>query len=424
MSTVPPHAGPTRPGAARLETGAPSSPGGAPSGARQATLRRSNLALVARTVHAHAEPPSRADVAAATSMTRATASRLVDELIAGGVVDEIARPATARRGRPATPLVPGARIAALGLQIDVAFLAARLVNLRGDVLAEQVVPGDFVASEPVATLRRLGAAGSRVLSELPAGVRVVGAGLALPGIVSRDEGLLLRAPNLGWTDIRPAPLLGARSLRGLPLTIGNEADLAAGTIAAVAPGRPGPRTDFLYVSGEIGIGGAVVRAGDVVGGRHGWAGEIGHVCVDPAGPTCRCGSTGCLEQYAGRHALLAAAGLPVTAPPERLRQRAQARDPAARQAISTASWALAVALASVINVFDIPTVVLGGHLAQLVSWLQPDLEDQLRTRVLSARWSPPRIVAAELRAAPGATGAAFAELAAVIADPAHWIGST
>ncbi|WP_284677729.1 ROK family protein [Frankia sp. AgKG'84/4] len=394
------------------------------TGARQATLRESNLALVARIIQAHAVPPSRADVATAASMTRATVSRLVDELVAAGIVEEAARPAQPRRGRPATPLVPGSRLVALGLQVDVGFLAARVVNLRGEIVTEHVTPGDFVASDPAATLRRLGAVGTSLMSALPAGLRIIGAGLALPGIVSVEEGLLRRAPNLGWTDVRPARLLGERFLAGLPLTIGNEADLAAGTVAETAPGRPGPLTDFLYLSGGIGIGGAVVRAGRVAAGRHGWGGEIGHVCVDPAGPTCRCGSTGCLEQYAGRHALLAAAGLTDTTPSGQVRHHAAAGDPAALRAIATASGALAVALASVINVVDIPTVVLGGYLGQVLPWLRPDLEDQLRARVLSARWAPPRIVAADTGPAPGATGAAFVKLAAVINDPARWIELT
>src|SRR3954451_23197558 len=108
---------------------------------RQASLRHANLALVARTVLAAEAPPSRADVAAATSLTRSTVSRLVDELVTGGVLAEIdsaiggpgqpgqpGRPS--RPGRPATPLTASTgRFAALGLQVGVGQLAARLVGL-------------------------------------------------------------------------------------------------------------------------------------------------------------------------------------------------------------------------------------------------------------------------------------------------------
>src|SRR5688572_9275650 len=296
-------------------------------------------------------------------MTRSTASRLVDELVAGGLLDEVERVGLPRRGRPATPLVPGARFAALGFQVDAGLLAARVLDLRGRVVAEHVVEDDFVASDPGATLARLGALAADLTDALPAGLRLVGTGLALPGIVDVGAGILLRAPNLGWSDLRPADLLDGHL--PFPVVLGNEADLAARTVAERAPGRPGPLQDFVYLSGQIGVGGAAVLGGRVMAGSSGWAGEMGHVCVDPAGPACRCGSTGCLEQYAGRHALMTAAGLPLDAGPEELRTRATAADPAAVRALDTAIRALAVALAGVVNVLDIPTVVLGGHLGQL-----------------------------------------------------------
>ncbi|WP_115944937.1 ROK family protein [Amycolatopsis thermalba] len=389
--------------------------------ARQSSLRASNLALVARTVCASARPLSRADVAAATSMTRTTATRLADELVAGGVLGEIEPDGGGRRGRPATPLVPGSRLAAAGLQVNAGFLAVRVVDLRGRVVAESLEYADLVESDPAATLDRLGALSARVLSGLPEGLRLVGAGLALPGIVAAATGTLLRAPNLGWSDVRPAELLDPAAVAGLPLRVGNEASLAARTVAEVAPGRPGPFPDFVYLSGEIGIGGAAVVGGEVMAGRHGWAGEIGHVCADPDGPACRCGSTGCLETYAGRDALLAAAGLTPASTPAHLAELAASGDGRAREAVTAAARAPGVALAGVINVLDIPTVVLGGHLAQVADLLRPELESHLRERVLSARWTPPAIHAAKNTPAPGATGAAYRELTAVLADPARWL---
>src|SRR3954468_22659260 len=169
------------------------------------SLREANLALVLRTVCAAPEPLSRADVATATGRTRATASRLVDELLAGGLLDEGERVTLPRRGRPATPLLPGSSFAALGLQVDAGLLAARVLDLRGRVVAERVEDGDFVNSRPGAPLARLGRLTADLLGTLPRRLRLVGAGLALPGIVDGDR--LLRAPNLGWSGELPALLL-------------------------------------------------------------------------------------------------------------------------------------------------------------------------------------------------------------------------
>src|SRR4051812_39611795 len=351
-------------------------------------------------------------------MTRATAARLVDELVAGGLLDEGERVALPRRGRPATPLLPGSAFAALGLQVDAGLLAARVLDLRGRIVAERVEDGDFGNSDPAATLGRLGALAAELRAGLPETLRIVGAGLALPGIVDVDGGVLLRAPNLGWSDERPAEHLPA-----IDPVLGNEADLAARTVAEVAPGRAGPHRDFVYLSGQIGVGGAAVLGGRVMTGRDGWAGEMGHVCVDPHGPVCRCGSTGCLEQYAGRRALLAAAGLPHDASPADLRARAEDGDAAALHAVDTAAWALGIALAGVVNVLDIPTVVLGGHLGELTGLLRPRVEEHLARRVLSARWRRPTIEPADNAPAAGATGAALRALDDVLADPGRWLAA-
>jgi predicted NBD/HSP70 family sugar kinase len=390
-------------------------------GVRQSNLRTMNLALTLRTVCA-APLCSRADVAAATGMSRATASRLVDELVAARLVDEVDRAPLARRGRPAVPLAPGTAPVALGLQVDAGLVAARVLDLGGRVVAEAVDEGDFVGSDPAVTLTRLSVITARLLDDLPPGSLLVGGGLALPGIVDEAASVLLRAPNLGWSDLRPADLLDDVLPEDLDLRLGNEADLAARTVAETAPGRSGEHRDFVYLSGQIGIGGAAVLQGRVMTGTSGWAGEIGHVCVDPDGPACRCGSTGCLEQYAGRHALMAAAGLPLDAPPAHLVARVQAGDRAARQAVDTAARALGVALAGVINVLDIPTVVLGGTLGELTDSIRPELAEHLSRRVLSARWRQPMIEAADAPPAAGATGAALRAFTGVLTDPSRHLG--
>ncbi|GAB3887563.1 ROK family transcriptional regulator [Terrabacter terrigena] len=389
---------------------------------RQASLRHANLSLVLRTVLAADEPPSRADVAAATSMTRSTVSRLVDELVAGRLLDEVesAVGGAGRPGRPATPLRPGARFAALGLQVGVSHLAARLVDLTGAVVAERIVPVDLAGSRPVPTLRRLRTLAGRLLADAPSGVTVTGAGLALPGIVDTGAGRLLSAPNLGWEDVAPRAALGD-ALGDLTLRVGNEADLAAYAFAHPAPGRRRDPATFVYLSGEVGIGGAVVVEGTPMSGRHGWAGEIGHVCVDPDGPSCRCGSTGCLERYAGRLAMLSAAGLDASTPPAVLAERARSGDERACAAVTSAARALGIALSGVVNVLDIPTVVLGGHLAHVGDLLAPEVEGWLARRVLSAHWATPEVVVAPDDLAAGAAGAALVELHRLVDDPVSFL---
>ena len=390
--------------------------------ARQSTLRTANLALVARQVLSSPEPVSRAGVAAATGMTRSTASRLADDLVAAGVLAELDPAPATGPGRPGVPLAPPrGTFMALGLEVNAAHMAVRAIDLSGQVLAEHVVVDDFADSDPAGVLARLARLAADVLDvDAVARARAVGAALALPGLVSGDR--LLRAPNLGWRRVRPAERLSAvLAPAGLELRLGNEANYGAITVGRERPAAPPSWPSFIYLSGENGIGAGIVREGRIVTGDNGFAGEIGHIQVDPDGPRCTCGNRGCVERYAGRRLILAASGLPDDARPDELVDAWRAGDERARGAVSRAARALGAGLGAAINLLDIPVVVLGGHLAPLAQVLRPELESELERRVLASAWSAPRIMTAAGDQMSGATGAAWSLLEDVVADPSAWM---
>ncbi|ROR72397.1 ROK family transcriptional regulator [Bogoriella caseilytica] len=363
--------------------------------ARQSTLREHNLALVCGAIFA-GDAPSRAGVAAATGLTRSTVSRLADELIQARLVAE--QPAAlGRPGRPAVPLTPAAgTVAGLGLHANVDYLAARAVDLTGAVLAEERLDTDSADSHPPEVLARLAELGKAVRDRAEqAGATVAQAVLGLPGLVD-PAGRLLVAPNLGWHEVRPAPLL-AEEL-GVSVTVANDAHLAAYGIAREAPGRMREGwASFIYLAGDVGVGSALVEDGRVALGRHGWSGEIGHVCVDPAGPPCHCGARGCLEAYAGR------------------------RELETRPAAEVAR-ALGIALSSALNVVDAAAVVLGTGFVPVFDQLRPGVEAELFTRVLGGPWAEVALHPAPDDALPAATGGAYRALEAVITHPAARIG--
>lgn len=390
----------------------------ATSAVRQSSLRALNLATVVQTVYASREPCSRADVATATGLTRSTVSRLVDELIARGLVLELDRVFDGQRGRPAVPLVPqpGTWVG-LGLEVNVTHAAARLVDLAGTVLGEVNVERDFKGSDPREVLPDIARLGANLLADAPAGAHLVGVQVALPGLVDVAHGLLLRAPNLGWRDVQPAPLV--RGVLGADLDVGtgNEADFAAVTMAWEAPGRPADRADFLYVSGEVGVGSALVTGGNVMTGRHGWAGEIGHVCVDPAGPVCGCGARGCLEVYVGQDSMCHAAGVATAG---ELLARLASGDAVAHRVVADAARRLGVVLAGALNLLDVSDVVLGGHLGRLADYLVEGVTDELTTRVVAAPFASPVVTSVTDDTQKAALGSAYLALADVIRDPAGW----
>jgi predicted NBD/HSP70 family sugar kinase len=394
-----------------------------PSPAGQHTLRQHNSALVLRTV-LDAPGISRAAIAAHTGLAKATVSSLVDRLIAADLVTETGLVSREGRGRRSTGLAPSPTGPhGLGVEIGVDYLATCLVDLTGEMHAYTVRAGDNRTRPPS---RVLGATVRAINTALRAaearGVPVGGIGIAVPGVVESATGRLRIAPNLGWRELDIVAAVGGRIDRpDLSVLVGNEADFAAA--AELGHSAPdGPR-DFILVSGEIGIGAGLVVDGKPFPGVRGFSGEIGHLTVDPAGPVCACGSRGCLERLAGLDWIMREAGVwqaddrPPAETLDKLIHRLSTKDEMALAAVRTAGRWLGVALSSVINVVDLPCVVLGGSYAALAPWLREALAAELDRRVISAAWSPVLITSSTLGAAAAVRGAGAAPVAAIIGNP-------
>ena len=403
--------------------------------AGQRSLRDHNLCLVFSSI-ASADPDrphSRADIAEATGLTKATVSSLVTTLRDIGLVTELEPSLPHRVGRPAIPLVVArGTVAAIGLEINVDFLGLRAIDLTGEVLDESFEKVNLRQSDPAKAFAALIRHAHALISRLETrSVRLVGACLALPGIADHPYGPLRLAPNLGWSELDIAEIMKSayealvaevgtsptmdviRTLLVEGLLVDNEANLAARTEIDRHRDK-----SFIYVSGEIGIGAAIVVEGKVFSGLHGWAGEIGHVVVDPNGPTCACGATGCLEMYAGKRSLMLAAGLDPEDTMEDLLAAHTRGDPGARAAIDRAAEALGIALSDCINVVDVSRVVLGGSFAPLAGILKQGLASQISTRVLSSRWvSDLEIRPSDAGEYAAATGSALAVLDQAVHDP-------
>jgi predicted NBD/HSP70 family sugar kinase len=401
--------------------------------ARQHSLREQNLALVAHAVMSSPEPVSRAEVALRTGLTRATVSTLVDRFIAAGILAELPPLTTGGAGRPAVPLVPATRtVAGLGLQINPNYLAAALIDLSGAVVAESIKPGDYRGSDPATACAELRELAQLTLDSPDAvGMRVAGAYLAVPGLVEAETGILRVAPNLKWEQVPVVELLNIESLVLPPTPWSTDPDYAKtplrlmvandAKLAALAEVQAAGSDSFIYLACDQGIGGAIVVRGELYGGSHGWSGEMGHVIVDPSGPRCSCGAQGCLEVYASKAPLMIAAGLSARAPISELTQAIDDGVAAALVARDQAAKSLGTVLSDLINVFDLPTVIIGGELLELVPYIEEALTAQLNYRVLSAPYVTPEVKASSVGLYPSLVGAGREVLRRVIEDPALFL---
>lgn len=379
-------------------------------------VRRHNLSLVLRTVHDAGET-TRAAVASRVGLTRPAVSSLVEQLLDLGFLVESGKTFSGQAGRPGTVLKPAdTGPAGLGVEVNIDYVTVCVVDLTGTDRVRRTERLDNRAAGATEVLDRAARIAAEALDDAAErGLVPAGAGLALPGLVT--GGTVRQAPNLGWNEVDAERLFaealtarrpGTGGPAGLALTSDNEANMAA--LAELWFGALGDLRTFLHVTGEIGVGGAIVVHGELLRGAHGFAGEIGHLAVDAEGPRCRCGSRGCLEQYAGQAALLRAAAASDVA---ELVRRAETGDPRTLGALAEAGRMLGRALSGAVNLLDPEAVVLGGIYPLLMPWLAPAVVEELAARVVSGLWTPD---AARLRAASPASDAARGAAALVLHD--------
>lgn len=399
----------------------------------QEDLRNHNLSVTLDTLLRAQKPMSRTDLAKETGLTKATLSLLASMLIENGVVQEGEPVVSTTYGRPSTPLeIRGGSIAGIGLQINTDGYGCLALDLNGDTLGREWVSEDMTGTDPYEIFAKLDAMTFPLESRLKRrGCKVVGAGFALPGIVTDDMWLLV-ARNLGWENVN---LTRFNVVRRLDVVAGNEAKMAA---IAQIPGYATERAPFLnvvdrtdsfiYLSTDIGIGGAVVRDGEVVMGSHGFAGEIGHLSVAMDGPLCSCGRHGCLEAFAGRRALVEAAGIAEDGDAtsseaiDMFLQRWRAGDSDVAKVVDQAADALVSAIASAVNLVDVDTVLLGGLWTHFGDELATVLEGRLRSEILGYPNVKIRVFVPPVALHPSLYGAAEMGLRRFIENPLGYMG--
>jgi predicted NBD/HSP70 family sugar kinase len=255
----------------------------------------------------------------------------------------------------------------LAVDVGVTHLTVARVGLGGVVLSRwdrtwgRGAGGRRPSTVSSAVVRQAG----RLLDEVPLEATVAGVGVAVPGMVRRQDGCVQQAPNLGWRDVP----LGAQlaDALGLPVGVGNDADL--GMRAEHVRGSAAGVDDAVYLSGHSGIGAGILAGGVPLGGRAGFAGEVGHTLVHPGGLVCHCGSTGCWETECGEERLFELAGRQPGGGIAGVREVVAAAaegDPAAAAALQEVATWLGRGSANVVNILNPEVVILGGALAEVL----------------------------------------------------------
>lgn len=363
-------------------------------------------------------PISRAEIARASGLSAQTVSNIAEELLRAGLLVASGR-RTGGRGQPPIELqLDPAGGFTIGLSLDHRRLVAVLVDLAGDRRAEVEIA--TAAPTPAEALPLMADAVARLRrSARVAGRRILGAGVVMPTLFEAGSPISFGPTSLpAWDGFPLTERLSARL--AMPVLVENDATAAAVGEQLYGAGRG--LGDFLYVYFGVGLGSGLVVGGRPYRGAGGRAGELGHLVAVPGGRPCLCGNRGCLERYVSLAAAQAVASGPqadaADIDPARLEAAFVAGDPQLDAWLTEAAGHFRTALASVENLLDPETVILGGLLGpamrrafiKRLGPLAPSVADRpgrARPRVVEAALGPetPALGAAALplfhRLAPG-----------------------
>lgn len=264
----------------------------------------------------------------------------------------------------------------IGVDIGGTKIAAGVIDENGAVLDRAQLPtphGEVAIADAVAGLVR------RLAPDV-AGTVV---GIAVPGYVSLDHRTVSYAANLDLENTRLAELIEAR----LPVSALVINDANAALWAEYRFGAARAVQDVAMVTVGTGIGGGLLVNGKLVTGANGWAGEIGHMVVEPGGRPCGCGSRGCLDRYASGSVL-----------------ETEARTTA--DFAEMAHW-LGFGLSQVSMLLDPDLILLGGGVSAAGAALAEPTRERLAELLTEhGRHSTPPVVPAQLGPDAGFIGAA------------------
>ena len=184
---------------------------------------------------------------------------------------------------------------AIGVDLGGTTVKAGIVSREGEIIHQLAIPTeadkgpDYVSGRIVKAIKQ-------VCSGINYDNRIIGIGVATPGIVSTDGNTVEAPPNFkGWDSYPLRDSVAGALEDAIPLRIENDANAAALAEAKFGAGRG--KKNFLFVIWGTGVGGGIIIDGAIYHGPHGGAGEFGHGTINHEGPVCNCGNIGCIESY-------------------------------------------------------------------------------------------------------------------------------
>lgn len=377
-------------------------------------LKEINRILVRDTIRKRG-PIARSEIARMTGLTPPTVSIIVNDMLSSCIVREVGRGVSTGGRRPILlELNPQAGFV-LAVRIQRGEIVTALLDLTGNVLGHQLIRRDTSIPEKVAEAIRQ----SMDLLIVTAKVkpeRVLYCGVALPGLINSNDGMVVQAPNLAWENVPFADIL-REAFRGIPVHIENISNAAA--LGEQTYGSGQGCANLIYLNLSVGIGAGIIIDNRVYGGALGYAGEIGHIAVVlEAGPRCDCGRYGCFEALCGVRAVLSR--IKDCIRDEALLEMGFQKDrltisdvintrlselPEVREVLGDTGRTIGLVIGNMLNLFNSEMVILGGELSRAGDTLFGTLCEQAKRTSLAEVGERVRIVRSSMQEDPALMGA-------------------
>ncbi len=307
----------------------------------------------------------------------------------------------------------------IGIDLGGTTLKGAIVSATGEILYEIRIETEQQSSQHL--FNQIVEAVQTLKNDERASGRAMAIGIGVPGLVNRKTNRIEVMPNL--PNLSEIDLIGELSQEtGLPVTLDNDANAAA--YAELQVGAARGRKEVFFVTLGTGIGAGLIINGRIYRGALGFAGEFGHMTIDPEGIECGCGNIGCLETiasgpnivrrtrerlYRDRTSSLSRLAIPrdreFTA--EDIARAAREGDEMAQVMMERTGMFLGIAIAAVINLLNVEMVVLGGGVMDAGDLILKPTIKETRRRAFPPSFNSCDMVIAKLGPSAGMIGAAL-----------------
>lgn len=337
------------------------------------TLKEVNKSLVLSAIHNNG-PISRAEIARICNLSVATVTNLVTELLKEKIVIETGYQKSRGGRRSGLLEINSDNSFLIGVELGETEITTLLTNSKLEKKALKKISLDESENRPDTIISAIITSIHSVILEVNIPLeKVLGIGIGVPGLVDRDQGISIFAPNWGWHDVPMKEKI--EQAIGVPIYVDNGAKVMA--LGEKWAGAAQGTNNVIALIIGTGLGAGIIVNGKMCRGASESAGEWGHMVININGPKCSCGNRGCLEAYAGVSAIARRTKeiLSTTKDDSALRplkniqpakivqkviSTVRENDPLAKQILKETGQYLGIGIANLVNLFNPEIVIIGG----------------------------------------------------------------